>query len=218
MPINDTPFTPGWKEVMRQSRNEAGRLGHDYIGPEHFLLGIIRKAEGLAVQTLLNLSIDLDDLKLELERMLEVGNGPTVGIFPQNVEAKRVIETARSTAKQLNHNWIGTEHLLLALIREENTLAARSLRQFNVDYNKVKREVLNLIEGNSPGSTPTTGTSSASGKASGTQEVNEKSRTPALDTFGRDLTQLALEGKLDPVIGREDEVERILQILCRRTK
>ncbi|MDX1973160.1 MAG: ATP-dependent Clp protease ATP-binding subunit, partial [Candidatus Sumerlaeia bacterium] len=218
MPINDTPFTPGWKEVMRQSRNEAGRLGHDYIGPEHFLLGIIRKAEGLAVQTLLNLGIDLDDLKLELERMLEVGNGPTVGIFPQNVEAKRVIETARTTAKQLNHNWIGTEHLLLALIREENTLAARSLRQFNVDYNKVKREVLNLIEGNSPssgGSAPANPT----GKApSSSGEPAEKSRTPALDTFGRDLTQLAAEGKLDPVIGREDEVERILQILCRRSK
>lgn len=217
MPLNDTPFTPGWKEVMRQSRNEAGRLGHDYIGPEHFLLGIIRKAEGLAVQTLLNLGIDLDDLKLELERMLDVGNGPTVGIFPQNVEAKRVIETARSTAKQYNHNWIGTEHLLLALIREENTLAARCLKQFNIDYNKVKREVLNLIEGNSPGGSSGSSAPGAS-KSSPSAEPTEKSRTPALDTFGRDLTQLARDSKLDPVIGREDEVERILQVLCRRTK
>ncbi len=215
MPINDTPFTPGWKEVMRQSRNEAGRLGHDYIGPEHFLLGIIRKAEGLAVQTLLNLGLDLDDVKLELERMLEVGKGPTVGIFPQNVEAKRVIESARNIAKQLKHNWIGTEHLLLALIKEENTLAARCLRQFNVDYNKVKREVLNLIEGNSPASGGGGGV--GSGKVSG-GEGGEKSKTPALDTFGRDLTNLAREGKLDPVIGREDEIERILQVLCRRTK
>ncbi len=215
MPINETPFTPGWKEVMRQSRNEAGRLGHDYIGPEHFLLGIIRKAEGLAVQTLLNLGIDLDDLKLELERMLEVGKGPTVGIFPQNVEAKKVIESARNIAKQLRHNWIGTEHLLLALIKEENTLAARCLRQFNIDFNKVKREVLNLIEGNSP----TAGTSPmSSGKSQLGNEPSEKSKTPALDTFGRDLTQLARESKLDPVIGREDEIERILQVLCRRTK
>ncbi|MEQ8819758.1 MAG: ATP-dependent Clp protease ATP-binding subunit [Sumerlaeia bacterium] len=212
MPINDTPFTPGWKEVMRQSRNEAGRLGHDYIGPEHFLLGIIRKAEGLAVQTLLNLGVDLDDVKMELERMLEVGKGPTVGIFPQNVEAKRVIEQARNIAKQLRHNWIGTEHLLLALIKEENTLAARCLRQFNIDYNKVKREVLNLIEGNSPS------TAAAGGSAKAGSEGNEKSKTPALDTFGRDLTQLARESKLDPVIGREDEIERILQVLCRRTK
>ncbi|MCB2153884.1 ATP-dependent Clp protease ATP-binding subunit [bacterium] len=213
MPINDTPFTPGWKEVMRQSRNEAGRLGHDYIGPEHFLLGIIRKAEGLAVQTLHNLNVDLEDVKMELERMLEVGKGPTVGIFPQNVEAKKVIESARNIAKQLKHNWIGTEHLLLALIKEENTLAARCLRQFNVDFNKVKREVLNLIEGNAP----STGTAPSSGKAAG-GEGTEKSKTPALDTFGRDLTQLGREGKLDPVIGREDEIERILQVLCRRTK
>ena len=128
MPINDTPFTPGWKEVMRQSRNEAGRLGHDYIGPEHFLLGIIRKAEGLAVQTLLNLGLDLDDVKLELERMLEVGKGPTVGIFPQNVEAKRVIESARNIAKQLKHNWIGTEHLLLVLLRENEGIAAETAK------------------------------------------------------------------------------------------
>ncbi len=210
MPLNDTPFTPGWKEVMRQSRNEAGRLGHDYIGPEHFLLGIIRKGEGLAVQTLLNMEVDLDDLKLELERMLEVGKGPTVGIFPQNVEAKKVIEAARQIAKQLKHNWIGTEHLLLALIKEETTLAARVLKQFSVDFNKTKREVLNLIEGSSAGAATKSGSTKS--------DSGEKSKTPALDTFGRDLTQLAREGKLDPVIGREDEVERILQILCRRTK
>ncbi len=212
MPLNDTPFTPGWKEVMRQSRNEAGRLGHDYIGPEHFLLGIIRKGEGLAVQTLLNMDVDLDDLKMELERMLEVGKGPTVGIFPQNVEAKKVIESARQIAKQLKHNWIGTEHLLLSLIKEENTLAARVLKQFSVDFNRTKREVLNLIEGS-------TAAGAAGAKPSASKgEGSEKSKTPALDTFGRDLTALAREEKLDPVIGREDEVERILQILCRRTK
>ena len=219
MALNDTPFTPGWKEVMRQSRNEAGRLGHDYIGPEHFLLGIIRKGEGLAVQTLLNMDVDLDELKMELERMLEVGKGPTVGIFPQNVEAKRVIESARQIAKQLKHNWIGTEHLLLALIKEENTLAARVLKSFSVDFNRTKREVLNLIEGSSTGSSsPKPSSPKSSSSSSSSSESTEKSKTPALDTFGRDLTQLAREGKLDPVIGREDEVERILQILCRRTK
>ncbi len=207
--LNDTPFTPGWKEVMRQSRNEAGRLGHDYIGPEHFLLGVIRKGEGLAVQTLLNMDVDLDEVKLELERMLEVGKGPTVGIFPQNNEAKKVIETARNIARQLKHNWIGTEHLLLALIKEETTLPARCLKNFGVDFKRVQREVLNLIEGNTPSGKP-----GASAKGEGA----EKSKTPALDTFGRDLTQLVREGKLDPVIGREDEIERILQILCRRTK
>jgi ATP-dependent Clp protease ATP-binding subunit ClpC len=215
--LNDTPFTPGWKEVMRQSRNEAGRLGHDYIGPEHFLLGIIRKGEGLAVQTLLNMDVDLDDLKMETEKMLEVGKGPTVGIFPQNVDAKKVIESARQIAKTLKHNWIGTEHLLLALIKEENTIAARVLKSLNVDFNRTRREVLNLIEGSNAGGAA--GKPSASGaKPESGSPGSEKSKTPALDTFGRDLTQLAREGKLDPVIGREDEVERILQILCRRTK
>jgi ATP-dependent Clp protease ATP-binding subunit ClpC len=232
MALNDTPFTPGWKEVMRQARNEAGRLGHDYIGPEHFLLGIIRKGEGLAVQTLLNLDIDLDDVKIELERMLEVGRGPTVGIFPQNHDAKNVIESARQIAKQLRHNWIGTEHLLLALLKEEHTTAAKCLRQFNLDYNRVKREVLNLIEGNAgqgkgssaSSSSSSSSTSSASGKSesgsssSSSGSSSERGKTPALDTFGRDLTQLAREGKLDPVIGREDEIERIVQTLCRRTK
>lgn len=210
--LNDTPFTPGWKEVMRQSRNEAGRLGHDYIGPEHFLLGIIRKGEGLAVQTLLNMDIDLEEVKLDLERMLEVGKGPTVGIFPQNNDAKKVIETARNIARQMKHNWIGTEHLLLALIKEEDTQPARCLKNFGVDFKRVQREVLNLIEGNTAANAK--GTSAAPGKA----ESPEKSKTPALDTFGRDLTQLVREGKLDPVIGREDEIERILQVLCRRTK
>ncbi len=216
MPLNDTPFTPGWKEVMRQSRNEAGRLGHDYIGPEHFLLGIIRKGEGLAVQTLLNLDVDLDDIKQELERNLPVGQGPTVGIFPQNIEAKKVIEAAKNIAKQLRHNWIGTEHLLLALISEEGTAASKCLKGFGLDFNKVKREVLNLIDGNNAGQkAPGGGASSPARSESG---GGEKSKTPALDTFGRDLTQLAREQKLDPVIGREDEIERILQTLCRRTK
>jgi ATP-dependent Clp protease ATP-binding subunit ClpC len=214
-PLNDTPFTPGWKEVMRQSRNEAGRLGHDYIGPEHFLLGIIRKGEGLAVQTLLNLDVELDDIKLELERQLPVGQGPTVGIFPQNIEAKKVIEAAKNVAKQLRHNWIGTEHLLLALISEEGTQASRCLKGFGLDFNRVKREVLNLIDGGNPSQKSSSSSSSSSPRS---ESGPDKSKTPALDTFGRDLTQLAREAKLDPVIGREDEIERILQTLCRRTK
>ena len=203
--LEKVPYTPGWKEVMRMSKAEAGRLGHDYIGPEHYLLGIIRKGDGLAVQTLHNLEIDLEDVKMELERMLEVGKGQPVGLFPPNTEAKRVTETAKYIAQQMKHSWIGTEHLLLALIKEENTLAAKCLKNFGIDFAKVQREVLNLIEGNS----------GAGAKSKGDFE---KSRTPALDTFGRDLTQLAREGKLDPVIGREDEIERILQVLCRRTK
>src|SRR5690606_5775614 len=167
--------------------------------------GIIRKGDGLAVQTLHNLEIDLEDLKLELERMLEVGKGPNVNLFSPNADAKKVLETTKEIARQMKHNWIGTEHLLLGLIKEENTVAARCLRPFNVDFGKAQREVLNVIDG-------------SNSTAPKSKESQEKTKTPALDTFGRDLTQLAREGKLDPVIGREDEIERILQILCRRTK
>lgn len=202
--IDKTPPTPGWREVMRLSKQEAGRLGHNYIGPEHYLLGIIRKGDGLAIQVLTNLNIDLEDLKMELERMLEVGKGTTVGFFQQNAEAKRVIESARQIARQMRHNWVGTEHLLLALIKEEDTIASKCLRNFHLDFKTVQREVYALTDG--------------SAYNIKNKEDFEKSKTPALDTFGRDLTQLAREGKLDPVIGRETEIERILQILCRRTK
>ncbi|MCE5229574.1 ATP-dependent Clp protease ATP-binding subunit, partial [bacterium] len=204
--IDKTPYTPGMREVLKLSKAEAGRLGHDYIGPEHYLLGIIRKGDGLAIQTLMNLDVDLEDVKLELERMVEVGKGPTVGLFSPNADAKRVLETSKQIANDMKHGWVGTEHLLLALIKEEQTLASKCLRQFGVDFEKARKEVLQVIEGSSGGS------------ATKAKESFEKSKTPALDMFGRDLTQLARETKLDPVIGREDEIERILQILCRRTK
>lgn len=201
--LDKTPYTPGMRDVFKLARQEAGRLGHDYIGPEHYLLGIIRKGDGLAVQTLLNLEVELDDLKLEVERMLKLGKTPTVGLFSSNQEAKRVLDLSKEVARQMKHGWVGTEHLLLALIRAEETVPAKCLRNFNVDFQKAQREVLNVIEGN---------------QAPKREETPERGKTPALDTFGRDLTQLARENKLDPVIGREKEIERILQILCRRTK
>ncbi|MFC1601126.1 ATP-dependent Clp protease ATP-binding subunit [Candidatus Sumerlaeota bacterium] len=200
------PYTPGTREVLKLSKAEAGRLGHDYIGPEHYLLGIIRKGDGLAVQTLTNLGADLDELRMQLERMLEVGKSLSVGLFTPNAEARRVLEASKQVAQEMNHQWIGTEHLLLALIREQETKSAQCLLAMSVDYDRAHREVLNVIEGGQ----------AVAPKQKATH--GDKSRTPALDTFGRDLTQLAREGKLDPVIGREDEVERILQILCRRTK
>ncbi len=203
--IDKTPYTPGMREVLKLSKAEAGRLGHDYIGPEHYLLGIIRKGDGLAIQTLTNLDVDQEDIKMELERMVEVGKGPTVGLFSPNADAKRVLETSKQIANEMKHGWVGTEHLLLALIKEDQTLASKCLRQFGVDFDKARKEVLQVIEGSSGGTAKT-------------KDSFEKSKTPALDMFGRDLTQLARETKLDPVIGREDEIERILQILCRRTK
>ena len=203
--IDKTPYTPGMREVLKLSKAEAGRLGHDYIGPEHYLLAVIRKGDGLAVEALNNLGVDLEEVKMELERMVEVGKAPTVGLFSPNAEAKRVLEVSKEVANSMKHGWVGTEHLLLALIKEEDTIGSKCLRQFGVDYEKAKLEVSNVIEGSHSG-------------RSKDKESHEKSKTPALDIFGRDLTQLAREGKLDPLIGREDEIERILQVLCRRTK
>jgi ATP-dependent Clp protease ATP-binding subunit ClpC len=207
--LEKPPYTPGMREVLKLSKAEAGRLGHDYIGPEHYFLGIIRKGDGLAVQTLHNLDIDLDELKNEIERSLDIGKGPTVGLVAPNLEAKHVLEATRAIATEMKHGWIGTEHLLLGLIKEEGTLPSKILRRMNVDFDRAQREVLNVIEGSNAGVKP---------KGQGGIGPSEKSKTPALDTFGRDLTQLAREGKLDPLIGREKEIERILQVLCRRTK
>ncbi len=215
-----TPYTPGMREVLKLSKNEAGRLGHDYIGPEHYMLGIIRKGDGLAIHALRNLEVDLNELKRQIEAHVEPGSGPTVGLFTPNAAAKQVLEAAYAVAKQLNHGWIGTEHLLLAMIRDESSLPARCMLPFGVDFDKTQREVIGLIEGNTAGAgaaapTKMTKSESSAGKAA---SAGDKSKTPALDTFARDLTQLARDGKLDPVIGRENEMERILQILCRRTK
>ncbi len=196
--------TPGWKEVMKLAEREAGRLNHNYIGPEHFLLGIIRKADGIAVQALQHMNVDLDDIKMELERLLESGTSTPKGVFPHTNEAKQIVELAKQIAIKMHHQWIGTEHLLLSIVREGNNLAARCLKSFGIDYKRMHDEVMHVLEENSAGARQKPG--------------QVKSKTPALDTFGRDLTQLAREGKLDPVIGREDEIERILQVLCRRTK
>ena len=204
--IDKNPYTPtpGWKEVMKLAEREAGRLGHNYIGPEHYLLGIIRKGDGIAVQALQNMNIDLDDVKMELERLLQVGKGATMGIFPPNAEAKRILELAKQIAVKMRHTWVGTEHLLLSIVRDNNNIAAKCLKNFGVDYKRAHAAVMNMLEESIAGIKSKPG--------------HGKSKTPALDTFGRDLTQLARESKLDPVIGREDEIERILQILCRRTK
>lgn len=207
--LEKPPYTPGMREVLKLSKAEASRLAHDYIGPEHYLLGIIRKGDGLAVQTLHNLDVDLEELKSELERSVEIGKGPSLGLVAPNLDAKRVLETTRIIATEMKHGWIGTEHLLLGLIREEGSLPSKILRRMNVDFERAQREVLNVIEGSNAGVKP---------KGQGGSGASEKSKTPALDTFGRDLTALAREGKLDPLIGREKEIERILQVLCRRTK
>jgi len=196
-------FTERVRKVMYLAREEAGRLQHDYIGTEHLLLGLIREGEGIAANVLTNLGLDLEVIRQTVESMVAApGSTLTLGEIPFTPKAKRVLELAIEEARQLGHNYVGTEHLLLGLIREGEGVAARVLQELGVDRKKVRDETLRLL----------------GGPPSGKQQEEEKSETPALNQFGRDLTQLAREGKLDPIIGRENEIERVVQVLCRRKK
>ena len=198
-------FTERVRKVMYLAREEAGRLQHDYIGTEHLLLGIVREGEGIAATVLNNLGLDLDQIRQAVENMVSGSGGTlTIGEIPFTPRAKRVLELAVEEARLLGHNYVGTEHLLLGLIREGEGVAARVLIDLGADKKKVREETLKLLGGN-----PASGSS---------PQAPAKSETPALDQFGRDLTELAREGKLDPVIGRNDEIERMVQILCRRKK
>ena len=142
-----TPYTPGMREVIKLSKAEAGRLGHDFIGPEHYLLGIIRKGDGLAIQTLYNLEVDPEDLKIQLERVLTFNKGPNVNLFSPNNEARKVLETTKGIARDLKHAWIGTEHLLLGLVKSEETIPGQCLAAFGIDFDKALAEVKNVIDG-----------------------------------------------------------------------
>jgi ATP-dependent Clp protease ATP-binding subunit ClpC len=199
-------FTDRVRRVMFLAREEAARLHHDYIGTEHLLLGIVREGEGLAATIVTNLGIDLDVIRRTIESMVPSSSGSvTIGEIPFTPRAKRVLELSVEEAKNLQHNYVGTEHLLLGLIREGEGIAARVLLEFGADFKRVKDEVVRLI-GGSPRS------------QRGAAKQDAKTESPALDQFGRDLTELARQGKLDPVIGREVEIERVIQVLCRRKK
>ena len=199
-------FTERVRKVIYLAREEAARLQHDYIGTEHLLLGVIREGEGIAATVLNNLGLDLDRIRQEVENMVSASGGTmTIGEIPFTPRAKRVLELAVEEARSLGHNYVGTEHLLLGLIREGEGVAAKVLLELGVDRKRVREETLKLL-----GGTP-------SSSASGT-EREERPETPALNQFGRDLTHLAREGKLDPVIGREKEIERVIQVLSRRKK
>src|SRR5258705_9614996 len=197
-------FTERVRKVIYLAREEAARLQHDYIGTEHLLLGVIREGEGIAATVLNNLGLDLDRIRQEVENMVSASGGTmTIGEIPFTPRAKRVLELAVEEARSLGHNYVGTEHLLLGLIREGEGVAAKVLLELGVDRKRVREETLKLL-----GGTP----------SSSTTEREERPETPALNQFGRDLTQLAREGKLDPVIGREKEIERVVQVLSRRKK
>jgi ATP-dependent Clp protease ATP-binding subunit ClpC len=204
-------FTDRARKVMALANQEAQRFNHEYIGTEHILLGLVKEGSGVGANVLKNLDVDLRKVRMEVEKLVKSGpETVTMGKLPQTPRAKKVIEYAIEEARNLNHNYVGTEHLLLGLLREQDGVAAQVLMNLNLKLEEVREEVLNLLGASVEneevgGSTP--------GEAKKT-----KSKTPALDSFGRDLTEIARLGKLDPVIGRRREIERIVQILCRRQK
>src|SRR5438105_7969928 len=204
-------FTDRARKVMQLANQEAQRLNHEYIGTEHILLGLVKEGSGVAANVLKNLDIDLRKVRLEVEKLVKSGpDMVTMGKLPQTPRAKKVIEYAIEEARNLGHNYVGTEHLLLGLLREKDGVAAQVLMNLGLKLEEVREEVLNLLGAG----VESEGTNQGEGKS----ETKGKSKTPALDSFGRDLTELAREGTLDPVIGRANEIERVVQILCRRTK
>jgi ATP-dependent Clp protease ATP-binding subunit ClpC len=212
-------FTERAQRVILIAQEEAKRLNHDYVGTEHLLLGLIALGEGVAAQVVANLGVDLRRVRAEIEKIVGTGdNVMLLGEIPFTPRAKKVLELAVEEAQNMGHNYVGTEHLLLGLIREEEGVAARVMENIGVRLDVVREEVISLLGEGQPG--PSQGAGAAPPGAAGHHGTiqKSKSKTPTLDEFGRDLTLLAKEGKLDPVIGRESEIERVIQILLRRTK
>jgi ATP-dependent Clp protease ATP-binding subunit ClpC len=228
----DANFSTKVKDVITFSKEEALRLGHDYIGVEHLLLGIIREGDGLAIKILANLGADLKELRKKIESSTRVGNGSNSQLsnIPLVKQAEKVLKITYLEAKVLKNNIIGTEHLLLSILKGEDNIATNALNALNINYESVKDEVmiLNIAEDETPKAdfpnTPPEDEGSDSdgkgfmGASSGTPKGAIKSKTPVLDNFGRDLTKYAEDGKLDPIVGREKEIERVSQILSRRKK
>ena len=217
-------FTDRARKVMQLANQEAQRFNHEYIGTEHVLLGLIKEGSGVAANVLKNLDIDLRKIRMEVEKLVQSGpDMVTMGKLPQTPRAKKVIEYSMEEARNLNHNYVGTEHILLGLLREQEGVAAQVLMNLGLKLEDVREEVLNLLGHgmeNEGGERAGMGgrQPAAAGGGGEASPKGGKSKTPALDSFGRDLTELARQGKLDPVIGREKEIERAIQILCRRTK
>ena len=212
-------FTERARKVIILAKEEAKRFNHDYIGTEHILLGLIKEGESVAAAVLQNLGLSLDTIRLEVEKLVQFGPSTIVsGDIPFTPKAKKVIELAMDEARRLGHNYIGTEHLLLGLIKEGEGVASHVLMNVGLDLNKVRAEVIKLLGSSTPGGSGGGGTAGAGGGSAAVGTGKGKTKTPALDAFGRDLSQLARDGKLDPVVGRENEIERVVQILARRTK
>src|SRR5579859_439027 len=210
-------FTPRAQQVLALARKEADRLNHNFLGTEHLLLGLIKLGQGVAVNVLQKLGLDLETVRMEVEK--QVGTGPDqkmIGNIPYTPRVKKVLALAGKEAKALNHTYVGTEHILLGLLREGDGVAARVLKNLDVDIEQTRQEILKELDPNF----------ASQGEEAGPGETPEKPapekkgeiKTPALKAFGRDLTEIARKGEMDPVIGRKNEIERVIQILCRRTK
>jgi len=221
-------FTPRAQQVLALARKEADRFNHNYVGTEHILLGLIKLGQGVAVNVLQKMGLDLETVRMEVEK--QVGSGPDTkmsGNIPYTPRVKKVLALASKEAKALNHSYVGTEHILLGLLREGDGVAARVLKSLDVDIERARNEVLKELDPNyeSSGQSGEPEDEFSSPQSEGpqgsspSQPTSKKEvKTPALKAFGRDLTEMAYAGSLDPVIGRRNEIERVIQILCRRTK
>src|SRR5438046_2483067 len=212
-------FTERTRKVLAMAREEAARLHHEYVGTEHILLGLIREGQGVAATVLQNLTVELDEIQQRIEKTVKKGKAAqaTGSDRPYTSRAKKVLELAMSEARELGHSYVGTEHLLLGLLREEKRIAAQVLTDAGVNLEAARAETLRILGTESPqgGATAQQG----SGAPQAAQPKGEKkSKTPALDHFCRDLTQLAAEGQLDPTIGRAKEIQRVMEVLTRRKK
>ncbi len=205
-------FTPRAQQVLALARKEADRFNHNYVGTEHLLLGLIKLGQGVAVNVLQKMGLDMETVRMEIEK--QVGSGPEtkmVGNIPYTPRVKKVLALAGKEAKSLNHSYVGTEHILLGLLREGEGVAARVLKSLEVDIERTRNEILKELD---PNFTPPEAEQEMPTENGSKKDV----KTPALRAFGRDLTELAKKGELDPVIGRKNEIERVIQVLCRRTK
>ena len=218
-------FTPRAQQVLALARKEADRFHHNYVGTEHILLGLIKLGQGVAVSVLQKMGLDLETVRNAVEKQVGTGQETKAqSSIPYTPRVKKVLALAGKEAKTLNHSYVGTEHILLGLLREGEGVAARVLKSLDIDIERTRNEILRELDpqfsgGQTPGETPGEEAAAGGSPRSGAQPEDKKEvKTPALKAFGRDLTELARKGEMDPVIGRKNEIRRVIQILCRRTK
>ena len=218
--MNGYNFTERVRKVLAMAREEAARLHHEYVGTEHILLGLIREGEGVAATVLQNLSVELDEIQQKIEETVKKGKAAqTTGPdLPYTSRAKKVLELAMSEARELSHSYVGTEHLLLGLLREEKGIAAQVLTDAGVNLEAARAETLRILGTEMPQQQGGAQAPAGAQPQPAAPKGEKKSKTPALDHFCRDLTQLAAEGQLDPTIGRAKEIERVMEVLTRRKK